>query len=285
MQDLRRFNMSIISFAIIFFGIIILISIIFVPIYVRNTKGRIGERETEAVLERFENQKYNIYGRTLRNVYIPKSNSGTAETDVLFVTAKGIIVLESKNISGWVFGKEWNQYWTVILPAGRGKSIKNKLYNPIIQNENHIKYLREYLKKVMPNKDIKYFNVVVFSDRCELKDVKHSNKICVVQRFELFDTIKKILDKEELSLTNVQVDTIYNELEKMTKVDKEVKDAHIESIQAQKYSFAKKVDGGNCPKCGSKLVIRVAKQGPWEGKQFYGCSSYPKCNYLRNIED
>jgi len=36
-----------------------------------------------------------------------------------------------------------------------------------------------------------------------------------------------------------------------------------------------------CPKCGGKLVRRVAKKGRGEGKAFWGCSSYPKCRFTR----
>ena len=39
-----------------------------------------------------------------------------------------------------------------------------------------------------------------------------------------------------------------------------------------------------CPKCGSKLVLRVAKKGENAGNQFYGCSAFPKCRYTRDIE-
>ena len=37
-----------------------------------------------------------------------------------------------------------------------------------------------------------------------------------------------------------------------------------------------------CPWCGGKLVVRTAKKGANIGKQFYGCSNYPKCRYTRN---
>lgn len=29
--------------------------------------------------------------------------------------------------------------------------------------------------------------------------------------------------------------------------------------------------------------LRVAKKGQYTGNQFYGCSNYPKCKYLQNI--
>jgi restriction system protein len=38
-----------------------------------------------------------------------------------------------------------------------------------------------------------------------------------------------------------------------------------------------------CPQCGSQLVLRTARKGPSVGKDFYGCSSYPRCKFIRNI--
>lgn len=40
---------------------------------------------------------------------------------------------------------------------------------------------------------------------------------------------------------------------------------------------------GICPKCGSELVLRIAKRGDSLGKQFYGCSNYPRCRFSRNL--
>ena len=30
-----------------------------------------------------------------------------------------------------------------------------------------------------------------------------------------------------------------------------------------------------CPKCGSEMVLRVAKKGAHSGKEFWGCSKFP----------
>ncbi|WP_373033736.1 topoisomerase DNA-binding C4 zinc finger domain-containing protein [Sulfurovum sp.] len=38
-----------------------------------------------------------------------------------------------------------------------------------------------------------------------------------------------------------------------------------------------------CPKCGSSLVLRVAKQGANKGNEFYGCSAYPKCRHTATV--
>ena len=64
--------------------------------------GEHGEKLTERELKfvRLLGRK----GKILRNVYIPKDNGETTEIDVVYITQKGIFVIESKNYSGWIFG-------------------------------------------------------------------------------------------------------------------------------------------------------------------------------------
>ena len=38
-----------------------------------------------------------------------------------------------------------------------------------------------------------------------------------------------------------------------------------------------------CPRCGGQLVLRTAKKGENAGNQFYGCSNFPKCRFVKNI--
>ena len=39
-----------------------------------------------------------------------------------------------------------------------------------------------------------------------------------------------------------------------------------------------------CPKCDSAMILRTAKRGERAGKQFYGCSEYPKCRTIINAD-
>lgn len=96
-------------------------------------KGRRGEKLTERELNLVK--FFGCDGKVLRNAYVPKSNGETSEIDVLFITQKGIFVIESKNYSGWIFGNESDRYWTVSLPGGN----KSHFHNPIRQNRSHIK--------------------------------------------------------------------------------------------------------------------------------------------------
>ncbi len=38
-----------------------------------------------------------------------------------------------------------------------------------------------------------------------------------------------------------------------------------------------------CPQCGKAMVLRTAKTGKNEGKQFWGCTAYPDCKGVVNI--
>jgi restriction system protein len=39
-----------------------------------------------------------------------------------------------------------------------------------------------------------------------------------------------------------------------------------------------------CPKCGSEMVLRVAKKGLHAGKIFWGCSKFPECRGMVSVE-
>ncbi|MEG0441972.1 MAG: topoisomerase DNA-binding C4 zinc finger domain-containing protein, partial [Oscillospiraceae bacterium] len=39
-----------------------------------------------------------------------------------------------------------------------------------------------------------------------------------------------------------------------------------------------------CPKYGSGMVKRKAAKGPNAGMEFYGCSNYPRCRCIINIQ-
>ena len=104
-------------------------------------KGSYGEYLTYKNLKRFEAEG----AKFLFNVYIPMRQGKTTEIDVVMISSKGVFVLESKNYSGWIFGDEEQQYWYQTLPMSKWGIHKEKFYNPIKQNNTHIKYLKKIL--------------------------------------------------------------------------------------------------------------------------------------------
>lgn len=183
---------------------------------------------------------------------------------------------------------------------------KYSFYNPIKQNQTHIKWLRNYIGEEIP-----LFSIIVFSERCELKKVTiMSQDIKVIKRDFTYAAVRDIWNKNEDCLSGEEVESLYENLRKLTKVSKETKEVHIQSIK-NRYSDSEKetlcskeiimdveetkkeienkevettvsenLDTGKiCPCCGKKLVLRTAKKGANAGKQFWGCSGFPKCRY------
>ena len=40
----------------------------------------------------------------------------------------------------------------------------------------------------------------------------------------------------------------------------------------------------DCPNCGKPMALRTARKGPNAGAQFWGCSAYPECKGIRNLD-
>ena len=255
-------------------------------------KGKYGEKLTERELKLV--QFFGRKGKVLRNVYLPKDNGETSELDVIFITQKGIFIFESKNYSGWIFGDEKSKNWTAMLPNKQ----KNHFYNPIMQNKTHLKWMKQFV-----GEDVPLFSIIVFSERCELKKVTvYSEDIKVIKRDWTYATVKDIWDKSPDAVPDNKIDELYVKLKELTDVDAAVKAAHIENIEKKykkddvscsspKETAEKTVetpiqeinDELICPKCGSKLILRTAKKGNNAGNKFYGCSSFPKCRYIKTL--
>lgn len=263
-------------------------------------KGRYGEFLTYRELKQYETNG----GKFLFNCYLPKDNGETTEADVILINEYGVFVFESKNYSGWIFGNEKSKTWTQTLPQGRGKSHKEHFLNPIMQNKLHIKWL-----KVLIGEDITIHSIIVFSERCTLKNVEcTSPNIYVIKRDSITKLIGKICSEQRQVLDKIEINRIYSKLYPYTQVAQSVKDNHIVDIQnkiGNGETTSKPIDKlpeiiapvevqsdtsekpesveKTCPRCGNPLVLRTAKTGPHAGEQFYGCSRFPKCRYRENL--
>lgn len=93
------------------------------------------------------------------NVYIPYVNSGKdryAEIDAIVVIRSGIFVIELKSHNGKIISGDTRK-WTQIYNDKR-----ISFYNPIYQNETHIKVINEILKSEGQYR-VPIYNVVTFS--------------------------------------------------------------------------------------------------------------------------
>ncbi|MBR6101888.1 MAG: topoisomerase DNA-binding C4 zinc finger domain-containing protein [Ruminococcus sp.] len=198
--------------------------------------------------------------------------------------------------------------------------MKAKFFNPIMQNKLHIRCLKEILKDGCPE----VHSIIVFSDRCTLKDVKtHSGykDISVIYRNQVSAVVDMINHATPEMTPDALCDEIYTLLYGYSQVGDDVRIAHIRAINEQlnksdtddvisvsepkqEMSVPKPVSKyisamtksersaetplskviKKCPRCGSPLALRTAKRGANVGKQFYGCINYPKCKYTEELK-
>ena len=230
------------------------------------------------------------YKKILLNCYVPKNNGETTEIDVIFLHASGIYLLESKNYSGWIFGTETQQFWVQSLPGRYGQAHKIKFLNPIIQNHVHLKWLGNYLG-VDP---ACLYSYIVFGDECVLKNITLTSRHHhVINRSSLSDSINAVIQSSHIHLTSKQIDALYSKLYSLAQVDATKKLIHIQEVQNKKNAARathlfpadmRNKDSPVCPFCGGRLVLRTASKGAYAGRKFWGCSNYPKCRYIQNIQ-
>ncbi len=186
-------------------------------------KGNRGEFLTYRELE-----KLGGYNKILANAYIPKKDGTTSEVDLILIHQNGIYVIESKNYSGCIFGDEKNKNWLQTFENG----YKQPFYNPIWQNNTHIRHLNNFLDDL----DRAYFkSVIVFSERCNIKEMNvRSEDVRVVKRENLYNILENMFDTSKMNLSIKEIDDIYNRLTPfILKTDREKK-KHISDIKKRK---------------------------------------------------
>ena len=203
--------------------------------------------------------------RVWSNVLVPKDGAvvDEAELDVLMLHERGVFVFESKNYSGWIFGSEKDRSWTQSL----GRSRKNRFYNPILQNAEHVRALSERL--VVPAEG--FMSYIVFSDRCELKRVPARGdgwRVC--HRDDLLRLVRTDLAERQVAFNGLQYSTLEGRIENLAAASTgEALDNHAMDVKVAS-------TGNVCPRCGGKLVERTGRYGA-----FYGCANYPRCRFTR----
>lgn len=177
-------------------------------------KGCFGEGLTFMKLEKLKQ-----YGKIMTNLYIP-TEDGTTEIDLIYISKKGIYVIESKNYSGWIYGSEKYQEWMQSLYKN---SRKNKFFNPIWQNKKHIEYLSKQV-------DVPLHSLIVFSERCNLKKLYYDKtKAQILRRHYINDYLNAELSNEAI-LSNEDIDNVYENLKKFRLASDFTKDQHVEKI-------------------------------------------------------
>lgn len=225
-------------------------------------KGLLGEMLVNFTLNaRLDKQKYCL----IKNVTLPTEN-GTTQIDHIVVSEYGIFIIETKNMRGWIYGDEKQKSWTQKIY----KHTK-KFQNPLHQNYKHVKTIESALEVDCS----KIFSVIVFVGDSVFKTEMPANVTYAGGFIEYIKSkTEKIILQDEVNKILSAIES--GRLSRTLKTQREhVK--HVQNIINEKESQ------NSCPKCGSELVLRVAKQGANNGNEFYGCSNYPKCRHTAPV--
>lgn len=271
-----------------------------------------GERR---ILYELKNSHMDMF--ILQDLFL-KHEGLTAQIDFLVVTPQRNFVIECKNLVGNI---EINSRGDFIRSFEGGK--REGIYSPITQNQRHlelIKALRKASRNTVANlvagsstDDVYRSLVVLANPKTILNDryAKRDVKVQVIRADQLIETIKRInnekgpgRDKTFRSVTQDCAEWFLaqhkpREIDYLAKYRKEPEAEQAASRPEPLASNSS--DSGSlatsafaqsatdevtilCPKCGAPMVKRTARKGARAGKPFYGCSNYPTCRGVVNLE-
>ena len=221
------------------------------------SKGNIGERIVANILEQIPGNK-----RIINDIML-NDNGKSRQIDHIFISNKGVFVIETKNYSGSIYGKETSNEWIEYL-----NKKKYNFTNPIFQNYAH----KQIISKII-NDYNNVISIIVFTKSSKLK-VKSPRNI-VINTGQLKSCILNQKDR----LNDKKIDEYYNIIMNNRITDEEIIRNHNYNVEHYIEYKNSLINKNICPRCKTgRLIVREGKYG-----KFIGCSNYPKCKYTKNI--
>lgn len=226
--------------------------------------GENGERTVSFYLADLECDDYQVF-----NDLLLRDGNYTTQIDHIILSRYGVFVIETKNVHGKVYGSGNAEFWKQYLPdlgyKRYGTTQEHQLRNPLWQNAGHIKSLR----RLVFDNDIPIHGIVVFPYETDLYVTADQP---VLKMWQVVPYIKQYRDKV---LSDDQLGFYRRRLLEVISTTESDRQQHLNNVNRNKERRDAAVASGRCPRCGGSLVLRTGKYG-----QFYGCSNYPKCNFI-----
>ncbi len=206
--------------------------------------------------------------RRYHNVTLPTAG-GTTQIDHVLVSTFGVFVVETKNMSGWIFGREQDPEWTQIFMGGK----KYKFLNPLRQNCGHVRALEVTVRKIgVPSGVVR--SVVVFVGSAELnRDVPENVTVGLGGSRYIRSFKAHVLSEAKVAAICELIET------QRLKPTWNTHRQHVRNVNRGNASAAR-----SCPHCGHQLVLRTSQKGKWAGQQFWVCETYPTCRMIERYE-
>jgi len=177
-------------------------------------KGEIGEKLVKRKLKKIWG-----YKKVFNNMLLCINNK-SVQIDHILISKGGIFVIETKNYLGSIYGTENGVNWTQVV----GK-YKNSFYNPIRQNETHIKFLKEHLKN-----SLHYHSIIVFAGKEKLHTKTKTPTISLI-------SLKRHISykNKKVNMTKKEIKLVSEQLKKLQKENKITLQNHIKKLKDGKF--------------------------------------------------
>ena len=245
---------------------------------------------------RFELENSHMPLFVLHDLFLEREGL-TAQIDYLIITPYDNFVLECKNLFGNI---EINANGDFIRTLTFGRVRKQEgIYSPVTQNRRHLELIRQIRADTKGNMISRaifernfyssYRSLIVLANPKTVVNMERAPKEIQEQTLRA-DQLIAYMRKASENRSDRQSDRTTEELARFflnahqpQNVDYLEKYRNMfgadisEPISAQPESVL-------CPKCGAPMVRRKATRGKNAGKEFYGCSRYPECRGIVNLE-
>ena len=251
----------------------------------------------EAILFELKNSGMDLV--VLHDVYIETQDGRGAQIDFVVSTPYVRVFIECKNLFGDIEINSKGDFIRTFSYGGR--KIREGIYSPITQNERHLSVFKDILlteANIVGRASINiYFDEfnqslvvlanpkTVVNDRYAPKDIKQK----VIRCDQLISALKSMKSSEKYSkktrlkggekMLARNIDSRKDYIKKLQELKEQAKTFREMPLTPGRSSSQPLI----CPWCGKELVLRTAKQGAYAGRQFYGCSGFPNCRYLKNL--
>ena len=257
------------------------------------------------ILFELKNSPMNLI--VLHDIYIKTKSGLSAQIDFLVVAPKCNYIIECKNLFGNIEITNNGEFIRTLQFGNR--FFKEGIYSPITQNERHMKVLQEcrtedagVLTRMVKNATFDNFfkGIVVLANPKTVVNSRFAPKEIKDKVIRADQLLRYIIDTEaqskELPSTRKQMLECAQKFLEMNVEERpdylDKYEAFVNEVGASHIARSSSIfpilnttteDKLICPRCGNPLVLRTAKKGNNVGNQFYGCSTYPKCTYIQNI--
>jgi len=233
-------------------------------------KGKAGEAHVAQILAQLPE-----YYKTINDVVL-STGKRTTQIDHIVVSPYGVFTIETKNYRGDIYGDDYREKWTQIIVTEVTYARKwyktysyvkkSLMYNPVLQSKGHAYHISRIIRDIG---NIPVIPIVVFTENANITNVNSQAHVIYASNL-----IGVIYGYNKQCITNEEVETIISRLQSANKRELITNEMHTTGIAELKQEKAEKIRLGRCPRCGSTLICRNGKYGP-----FMGCSNYPQCRF------